>query len=84
MKLKVTEIGIWTYCYSILLSHKGMYECLIVTSSINNMGDSCNKIACNIWDFCIAEKFWIPAAHIQGDSNKKVDKQSRILGDSTE
>ena len=48
------------------------------------MGDSCNKIAWNIWDFCIAEKLWIPAARIQGDSNKKVDKHSRILDDSTE
>ena len=44
--------------------------------------DSCNKKACNIWDFCITEKSWILAAHIPGISIKEVIKQSSIPDDS--
>ena len=35
--------------------------------------DFCNKIACNIWDFCIAEKL-----------DDLGNKQSRTLNDSTD
>ena len=43
----------------------------------------CNKIACNIWDFCITQKLWIYAAYLLDISNKEADKQSRILGNVT-
>ena len=65
-----------------------MCDNLTVTSCINNTGNikygSCNKIACNLWDFCIIEKLWILAAYMPSVSNKKTDKHSRILDDTEE
>ena len=46
--------------------------------------DECNKIACDIWEFCIREKLWVSAAHIPGRQNQEADAQSRILEDATE
>ena len=56
---------------------------MTVTCDINNTGstksDYCNKIASNIWNFCITEKLWISAAYIANASYKEANQQSRIL-----
>ena len=61
---------------------------MTVICDINNTGgtksDSCNKIACNIWKFCITEKLWILVAYIANASYKEANRQSRILEDAND
>ena len=52
------------------------------------MGDmksqTCNNIACRIWNFCTKNQLWVSAAHKPGTINVEADKQSRVLEDATE
>ena len=54
---------------------------------VNNMGgmksQTCNNIACRIWDFCTKNQMWVSAAHMPGIINIEADKQSRVLEDAT-
>ena len=45
--------------------------------------ESCNNIACIIWNFCTENKLWLSGAHIPGKCNIEADQQSRILQDAT-
>ena len=45
---------------------------------------TCNNIACRIWDFCTKNQLLVSAAHISGTINIVADKQSRVLEDATE
>ena len=45
---------------------------------------TCNNVACRIWDFCTKNQLWPSAAHIAGTVNIEADKQSRVLEDATE
>ena len=57
-------------------------------SYVNKMGGtksaSCNKIACEIWDFCEERDLWLMATHIPGDDNIEADFESRHFSDDTE
>ena len=48
---------------------------------INHMGtshsDPCNSLVKEIWEWCIARKIWISAAHIAGKNNLIADFESR-------
>ena len=46
--------------------------------------ETCNNIACRIWNFCTENKLWTSPAHIPGKDNIETDQQSRILQDATE
>ena len=46
--------------------------------------ETCNSIACRIWNFCTESKLWVSTAHIPGKNNIEADQQSRILQDATE
>ena len=62
---------------------------LLVMSVIWGMGggmksQTCNNIACRIWDFCTKKQLWLLAAHMPGTVNIEADKQCRVLEDATE
>ena len=48
---------------------------------INHMGtshsDSCNSLAKEIWEWCIARDIWVSVAHIPGKQNLVADFESR-------
>ena len=48
---------------------------------INHMGtshsDSCNSLAKEIWEWCIARNIWLSIAHIPGKQNLFADFESR-------
>ena len=48
---------------------------------INHMGtshsDSCNSLAKEIWEWCIARDIWVSIAHIPGKQNLVADFESR-------
>ena len=55
---------------------------------INNMGTNhsvqCNKVALDIWRFCMARNIWISAEHIAEKCNVAADRQSREINTNTE
>ena len=57
-------------------------------AAINNMGTNhsvkCNKVASDIWSWCMAQNIWISAEHIAGKCNKAADRQSREINTNTE
>lgn len=57
-------------------------------SYINNMGgivsQPCNKIAVDIWNWCITYDIWLTAAHIAGKLNTEADEASRKFKDNLE
>ena len=65
-----------------------MCDNVTAISYVNNMGDitsqTCNNVACRIWDFCIKNQLWVSVAHITGTINIEADKQSRVLEDATD
>ena len=44
----------------------------------------CNKIAIDIWQWCITHNLYITAVHIPGKLNVEADRQSRLKSDNTE
>ena len=50
---------------------------------INNMGTrhnpECNDMALKIWDFCVHNSSWLPAAHLPGSTNVVADRESRSI-----
>ena len=65
-----------------------MCDNVTAISYVNNMGDitsqTCNNVACRIWDFCIKNQLWVSVAHIIGTISIEADKQSRVLEDATD
>lgn len=55
---------------------------------LNKMGGvksmACDRIAKEIWNFCISHSVWVSAAHIPGIENVVADFRSRIFNDATE
>ena len=39
--------------------------------------DSCNSLAKEIWEWCIARDIWVSVAHIPGKQNLVADFESR-------
>ncbi|XP_060591829.1 uncharacterized protein LOC132746624 [Ruditapes philippinarum] len=67
---------------------KIMSDNTTAVSYINNMGGTvslqCNKIAVEIWTWCIANDIWLTAAHIAGKENLEADQASRKFKDNLE
>ena len=57
-------------------------------SYINPMGGAlsleCNKIAREIWTWCIQRNIWVTAISLPGKENVDVDRKSRTFNDNTE
>ena len=55
---------------------------------LNNMGGTksweCNKVALEIWKWCISKNIWVTAAHLPGRLNIEADRMSRKFSDNTE
>ena len=65
-----------------------MRDSVTVIAYNNHMGgiksETCNNIACRIWNFCAENKLWVSPAHIPDKDNIERDQQSRILQDANE
>ena len=61
---------------------------MTAVSYIREMGGSqssgCNKIAFDIWEWCIQRHIWLSATHIPGRENIEADRKSRLFDDKTE
>ncbi|XP_013393681.1 uncharacterized protein LOC106161315 isoform X1 [Lingula anatina] len=67
---------------------KVMSDNTTAVSYINNMGgtvsENCNKVACDIWIWCISHDVWLTCTHIAGKNNEAADKASREFKDDLE
>ena len=46
--------------------------------------ETCNDMALQIWEWCIARQIWLSARHIPGSQNIQADRASRAFKDSIE
>ena len=57
-------------------------------AAINNMGTNhsvqCNKVALDIWHWCMARNIWISAEHTAGKCNEAADRQLGKINTNTE
>ena len=60
-----------------------MCDNMTTVACVNHMGTShspsCNSLAKDLWEWCIAQKVWISAAHIPGVDNTAADLESRSI-----
>ena len=45
---------------------------------------SCNDLAKELWEWCIARNIWVSVAHLLGIQNVVADRKSRVFQDKTE
>ena len=50
----------------------------------DNITNSCNQLAKEIWEICIASNVWLTAVHIAGEKNIIKDFMSRLQNQNTE
>ena len=89
LEIKAIFIGVQSYCKHRHYEHiRVMCDNTTAISYINKMGGTksseCNRIAKQIWEWCITHKLWISAAHIPGIDNYEADYLSRPVNDATE
>ena len=89
LELKAAELGLRALCNDIQNCHILLQiDNVTAVSYIRNMGGThsnlLNKIAKDIWFWCIERKIWLSATHIAGVTNEVADKASREFNDHTE
>ena len=88
-ELLAIKLALLAYCREEKYKHvRIMCDNTTAVSYINNMGGMksipCDKLAHEIWEFCISQKFWLSASHIPGTKNVTADYHSREFNDNTE
>lgn len=88
LELKACEIGLLTFCKNRTNIHIRLYtDNMTSCSYINKYGgkyESLDRIARQIWFWCIARHIHVTACHIAGVSNTEADKLSRSRNDDIE
>lgn len=89
LELKAAKLGLQSLCNTESNVHIHLQlDNITAVAFINNMGGThslaCNKIAREIWLWCISRKIWLSASHIPGVKNETADKLSRKFTDRTE
>ena len=78
-----------SFCHSMTNCHINIYiDNTTAISYINAMGGThsleCNKIAREIWTWCIQRNVWVTAISLPGKENVDADRESRTFNDNTE
>ena len=89
LELLAAFMGLRTYCSAKSNLHvKMLLDNTTAIAYINNMGGTksynCNKLAKEIWGWCIAKGIWISAFHLAGSLNVIADRKSRDFSDESE
>ena len=77
-----------SFCHSMTNCHINIYiDNTTAVSYINAMGGThsleCNKIAREIWTWCIQRNIWVTAISLPGKENVDADRESRTFNDNT-
>ena len=78
-----------SFCSSMTNSHVNIYiDNTTAVVYVNAMGGtqslSCNKVARNIWTWCMVQNLWVSAISLPGKENVDADRESRTFNDNTE
>lgn len=89
LELKAVFFGLKSLCSNEQNVHIRLrVDNMTAMTYINNMGGiksiNCNRLAFDIWSWCIDKNIWISAEFLPGSENVLADKESRIFNDSTE
>ena len=89
LELKAVKLGLKAQCDKEEYAHIPIHlDNVTGVTFINNMGGThsklCNKVARDIWLWCIERKIWITATHIPGIQNETADRLSCKFQDRTE
>ena len=89
LELKAVLLGLKLLCGAFSEKHVFVQSDNTTTVVyINAMGGiksiPSNEMATMIWDWCLNHNIWLSATHIPGSKNIQVDKESRVLKESTE
>jgi hypothetical protein len=87
-ELKAAFLGLQSFCKEKAEVHVLVRsDNVTAVAYIRNMGgirsSLCDKIACDLWSWCVDKKIWLSATHIPGEQNNEADHESRTqLGDT--
>ena len=89
LELKDVLLGLKSLCGAFSEKHVLVQSDNTTTVAyLNAMGAiksiPCNEMATMIWDWCLKHNIWLSATHIPESKNIQVDKESRVLKESTE
>ena len=78
-----------SFCSSMTNSHVNIYiDNTTAVAYINARGEtqslSCNKVARDIWTWCMVQNLWVSAISLPGKENVVADRESRTFNDNTE
>lgn len=89
LELEAAKLGLQALCAKEECVHIHLQlDNVTGVTFINNMGGThskpCNRVARDIWLWCIRRKIWLTATHIPGIQNETADRLSRKFRDRTE
>ena len=85
-------MAVWLALRSVCKDHKSKHiqirsDSSCAVSYLNSMGgvksDKCNRLAKQIWSWCIERDLWLTATHVPGSENE-ADESSRNFNENTE
>ena len=82
LEMLAIHLALQTFAKAWATTHiRVMCDNTTAVNVINHMGtsysDSCNSLAKEIWEWCIARDIWVSVAHIPGKQNLVADFESR-------
>jgi hypothetical protein len=89
LELRAVLFGLRSLCTDLTRCHiKILADNTTAVCYINEQGGTvsttCNKIATEIWEWCMHREIWLTAAHIPGRLNIEADVASRTFEDRTD
>ena len=89
LELKAAQLGLHSLSHLRRAAHiQIQLDNVTAVSYLREMGGSrslsCNKLANEIWHWCLARSLWISVTHIPGSHNVMADKESRVFDGKTE
>lgn len=89
LELEAAKLGLQALCAKEKDVHIHLQlDNVTAVTFLNNMGGThskpCNKVARDIWLWCMRRNIWLTATHIPGIQNTTADKFSRKFQDRTE
>lgn len=89
LEMRAALFALKSFCSGVRNTHvKINIDNTTAIAYINHMGGTkspeCNKVAHEIWDWCIERNIWLSSVHIPGVENVEADHESRVFHDQTE
>ena len=89
LELLASFLGLQSFCNKEMNIHIHLkMDNITAVTYINNMGGTksvaCNRLAKQIWQWCLDRQIWLTASHLPGEQNCVADYESRHFQTQTE